>query len=153
MPIRIRDAGNALRTVAALRMRDAGNALRTIQMIRMRDASNVLRTVYVAMAAAVNPSSVSGTRGSFGPGALSVTSNVATATPSGGTAPFTYAWSFVAGDNTIGATAPTSASTTFSASVPFGSQKSATFGVTVTDANGASAAAQVSVTLTHVDLN
>jgi hypothetical protein len=49
MGIKVRDAGNVLRTITQIRVRDAGNVLRTIQRVRIRDAGNVLRTVWEAV--------------------------------------------------------------------------------------------------------
>lgn len=53
--LRMRDAGNTLRTITQIRMRDAGGTLRTIQRVRMRDAGNTLRTVFDAVLDAVVP--------------------------------------------------------------------------------------------------
>lgn len=44
-----------------------------------------------------------------------VTTNNVTATPAGGTAPYTYAWEYVSGDLGISATAAAAATTAFSA--------------------------------------
>lgn len=154
MGIAMRDAANALRVVKTLKMRDASNVLRTAQTIRMRDASNVLRTVWTALSASANPSTVTGTRGSFGPSALVVTSNNTTVTPAGGVGPFTYAWTHRSGDSGVNINAPTSATTAFYMSMPAGSSTFADFTCTVTDtASGATATAVVGVYLYHVDYN
>lgn len=64
--------------------------------------------------ASAAPSSVAGSTVTSG---ATATSNAATATPSGGTAPYDYAWEFVSGDATIVANTPLVASTTFRATV------------------------------------
>lgn len=69
--------------------------------------------------------------------------NPVTATPTGGKAPFTYVWSLLSGATTI--TSPTNASTTFSQVVASGGSASATARVTVTDALGSTATADVSI--------
>jgi hypothetical protein len=120
--IRIRDSGNTLRTIdgtgsTRIRMRDAGNTLRTITRIRMRDASNVLRTVYdtsggTAFAASASPTFAFGSTSGSG----SATTYATTVTASGGTAPYTYAWSLIAHDHPTAIptiNSPTSATTTF----------------------------------------
>lgn len=65
-----------------------------------------------AMTASASPGSVSGT-GSSG-GSFTVTSNASSATPSGGTGPYTYLWQKVSGDAGTAADTGTAASTTFS---------------------------------------
>lgn len=99
------------------------------------------------------PSSAAKTQGSFGPGALTLTSINTTAAVAGGSAPFAYAWAYVSGDVTIAADSPTAATTAFSASVALGVSKAAVFKVTVTDANGSTGDDLVNVNLRHVDLN
>lgn len=84
-----------------------------------------------------------------GPGTC--TSDVATATPVGGTAPYAYVWSFVSGDDII-INSPTAQSTTFSHDTIFPADDYfADFNCTVTDANGAIAVTNTcSVTLVQV---
>jgi hypothetical protein len=81
-----------------------------------------------ALSGYANKSSVGGTR--LGPG--SVTSATVTVTATGGTGPYTYAWSKIAGD-TITATAPTSNATAFSGTVGGGETITATFQCVITD--------------------
>lgn len=145
--IRIRDASNVLRTVRRIRMRDASNVLRTIRRVRIRDASNVLRVVYTAFSAIVTPTIVSGSTD------LStledVTTNSATALTSGGTAPYTYAWTLLSSDGFISWTidSPTTAATTFTANdVPGSMFTIATFQVEITDDTGEKAYATVTAT-------
>ena len=94
----------------------------------------------------VAPSSVSGTGDSHA--AILITSSTATATPTGGTAPYTYAWTKVSGD-TLTVTNPTNASTAFRASIGPGDSRGATYRCTVTDKNGLTAQDTVSITLTN----
>ena len=68
-----------------------------------------------------------------------------TATPTGGRAPFTYAWARVSGDTSISATAPSSAVTRFSRFVPDTNTYSGVWRVTVTDADGTTATDTVSI--------
>lgn len=105
------------------------------------------------LSASASPPAVSKTQGSFGPGALTLTSNTTTVTPAGGVAPFTYAWAYLSGDTGVNPTAASSATSAFSGSIAVGEVKSTTFRCTVTDANGATATASVTCTLNHVDLN
>lgn len=94
----------------------------------------------------VAPSSVFGEGNSAA--IILITSSTATATPTGGTAPYTYAWTKVSGD-TMTATNPTSASTAFRLGVGPGDVKTATYRCTVTDKNGLTAQDTVSITLTN----
>lgn len=91
------------------------------------------------LVASVAPSSVSGAISR--PGVATATTNEATVTVTGGTAPFTYAW--VSTDGAMTATAPTLAATRFSASVEGGESASDTFTCTVTDARAQTASAVV----------
>lgn len=75
-----------------------------------------------------NKSSVGGTR----VGAGSVTSATVTVTASGGTSPYTYAWTKISGD-AITATLSTSATTAFSGTVALGETLTAQFECEITD--------------------
>lgn len=76
-----------------------------------------------------------------------VVSNTVTTTPSGGTGPYTYAWTRVSGSASIQATAPTAATSAFLAGLYDGTTKTATFRCTVTDSLAATATIDVPVTL------
>lgn len=66
---------------------------------------------------------------------IAITTGIATATPIGGTSPFSYAWA--GGDENWTITNPASASTAFrAAAVPAADGFTTTFTCTVTDANG-----------------
>lgn len=71
-------------------------------------------------------------------GPSTITTNAVTATPTGGVAPFSYAW---AGGTT--ATAPTSATTAFSRFTNAGETVPETWTVTVTDSLGQSGTASI----------
>lgn len=78
-------------------------------------------------------------------GAQTQTTDPTTVTPSGGTGPYTYAWARISGDAHISADAATSATTTFTATTHPSNDFTAMFQCTVTDSQGATATALVSV--------
>lgn len=82
------------------------------------------------------------------PASRTVTSSSTTATPSGGVGPYTYAWARVSGD-VIAAVSSTSATTTFSGSVPIDLNTAAVMRVTVTDGASNTATADVNVALEY----
>lgn len=98
------------------------------------------------MTAAAAPTATSGTR--IG-GGLTYSGTV-TASPTGGTGPYTYAWARTGGGTTTEATTPSAASTTFRTYFDTGGQsRTAYFVCTVTDSLGAVAnTAAVTVSLT-----
>lgn len=98
------------------------------------------------------PANVSKTQGSFGPGALALTTNNAVCQATGGLAPYTYLWSQVSGDAMV-PTAPAFSSCRFGANVNLGDTLSAVFKCTVTDANGATTEALANAELHHADMN
>jgi hypothetical protein len=117
-------------------------------------SSVMLQSVDLAAGAGATayPTSVSKTISSTDGLSHSATTPVTTLSATGGTAPYTYAWELDSGDASITITSPSSASTTFSASLAPDEAKTATFTGTVTDANGVKMTANVSATLHHVDL-
>lgn len=126
------------RTIAGIRMRDAGNVLRTVALARIRDAAGTLRTFYSALSATASPTFCSGVGDS--PSAIDVTTQATTATPAGGVAPYTYAWSRTGGDTDVNALGPTAQTTGFQVSnINPSEEKEATFICTITDAAGSTA--------------
>lgn len=146
--LRIRDAGGTLRTIVRVRVRDETNVLRTIQRISARASSaNLFKTVFQPFAAAITPSPVDGFLA--GTATASVTTSAVTATPTGGTSPYTYAWAQT-GSSPYAWTinSPAIASTSFTAAaVEVGAYATNLFQVTITDANGATATANVSASV------
>ncbi len=87
----IRDGGNVARTITAIQMRDGTNTPRDISEIRVRDSNNVSRIVFTtapSMSLEITPASVGGVV--FGSG--TITTDAATAVPTGGVPPYTYLW-------------------------------------------------------------
>jgi hypothetical protein len=84
-----------------------------------------------------------------------MTSRFATATPTGGLAPFTYAWTLVSSTGLTGITInyPTSASTSVTATltVPVGTTGYANLKCTATDALGTSKSATVTFSFVYYE--
>ncbi|MGV0964190.1 MAG: hypothetical protein ACOYBT_09900 [Polynucleobacter sp.] len=74
-----------------------------------------------------------------------VQSDFSTATPEGGLAPYSYAWTILSGSAVANNT--TSASTNFEKALPPGTESQSTARVSCTDALGSTAIADISVTL------
>jgi hypothetical protein len=89
----------------------------------------------------ITPESVSG----FIVGGGTATTNAATATPSGGLAPFTYSWTQTFGSG-AGISSPSAATTTFSLAISPNDFQTATFQCVVTDSLGSAATANVNAT-------
>jgi hypothetical protein len=97
----------------------------------------VLRTVYQFFSVSLDTTNAYGNDNDGGVTPYgSVTSNAVTVTVSGGTAPYTYAWEYVDGSIAVVPVAPTSASTTFTATVGSEYPTIAIYRCKVTDANG-----------------
>lgn len=94
-----------------------------------------------ALVATLDKAAVSGSRS----GAGTVTTGSVTVTASGGTGPYTYAWTRVTGE-TFTPTAATSATTAFQITVAAEDVKTAQYRCTVTDSLSATYAVDVSVT-------
>lgn len=93
-----------------------------------------------ALAVSISPSSLYTTR----VGAGTVVSAPATATASGGSGGYTYAWTYVSG-NSFSVTSPTSASTTFSTSLLAAQYKLGVYRCTVTDSLSNTAHADITI--------
>lgn len=78
-----------------------------------------------------------------------LTTDATTVTPSGGTGPYTYAWTLVSGD-TLTINSPTAATTTFTGTPAYNSNLSGVYRCTVTDSLAATASITVSATVFHV---
>jgi hypothetical protein len=146
----IRDGTNTARTLTALVIRDGGNVARTITELWVRDLNNVPRLVFnpsgsATLAVSLSADSVHGR--SHGTG--TATTSIVTATPTGGTAPYTYAWSLVDTDGTPNPDAdnPTSAATSFTQTgMNPDDYIASNWLLTVTDTNGVTTTANVSAT-------
>ncbi len=102
---------------------------------------NVVAAAYIKpLTVVITPSSVAGSS-NFPP----VVTNPATATPDGGKAPYSYAWTKVTGSAPSQADSPSASSTTFS-STQLPGLINETWKCTVTDAVGFTAEDEVDVT-------
>lgn len=84
--------------------------------------------------------------GSGSPG-LVITSVGPNTTPSGGTGPYTYAWSYLAGDASINISSSTAQNPTWSKTLGSAEIADASWLVTVTDSLGATASTSITVSL------
>lgn len=157
MPLQIRFGGNWI-TPSALKI-FSGGAWRDIKAIKLfadgewRDVGNFTTPAEEGggggggtLVISVSNTTVnkSGTNQSI------LTGNVTT-TPSGGLAPYTYAWAKLSGDS-ISAVSPASATTQFRATTMAELEvRTATFRVTCTDSLGSSDTEDVSVTITRTE--
>jgi hypothetical protein len=121
--------------------------LRPLKSVKVRDSGGTLRTVFSGLKVSSNFTSFTG----FGSYEPVISSPTCVVTPTGGTAPYTYAWTLV-GTSGLGLAAidaPTSASTTFSAtSLSDFLPLEATFRCTVTDAGSVVGTIDVRVSFT-----
>lgn len=99
----------------------------------------------VPLSISISPSSLYNSRSGGG----SLTSSPATGTGSGGTAPYTYAWTYVSG-NSYTINSPSSASTTFTTSLTAGQLKSGVYRCTVTDSLSATASDTITVEMESI---
>lgn len=148
MAFQILDAEGVLRTIAAGSIQD-GATLRPLRTIQILDGAT-LRTVasfVPPLSAMVSPSQAFG----FGTDGM-VTSEAATVTPTGGGAPYTYAWVRNTGAATINS--PTSATTTFTETGLAASEaRNSTFTCTVTDASGQTAVVSASAYIERISIS
>lgn len=106
------------------------------------DAWSQVASFIPPLSVSINPGTAYGFASPLKPIAMTVTTDFLRATPAGGKAPFTYAWSITSHTGslpTIGY--PSSAQTNASATVARDSEQTATTRVTVTDALGSTATA------------
>ncbi len=129
--------------IRKIRLRDAAGPAE-LQRVWLRGADGITRLMWSASAAmtvSAEPDQVDGAAARNFP--TSVTTSQATAAVAGGAAPFTYSWSFLAGDDwTI--SAPNSPTTSFRANaVAAGETVGASFSCTVTDRFGNTATSNI----------
>lgn len=150
MTLKIQDAGT-LRTITRLAIRQAG-VTRQIKTLKVMHGG-VLRTVAVfasPLSLSASPAGSSNTYESFGlPLPQTLTSDLITAIPSGGLAPFTYAWAYLSGD-TFTVSHPTSAGTYFSHTFNSFGIRSGTYRCTVTDSVGTTATVDVPISIEFI---
>lgn len=137
----------ALRIITGIKVRVAGET-RQLRKVSVKQGGE-LRVV----ASFYSPLSLSISQDMFGAeftdgGPAYVQSNTATATPSGGTAPYSYVWSIQSGA-AVSFTAPNSATTAVGDTFASGS-RAGTALCTVTDANGSVALATCSFVLDNI---
>ena len=140
----IRDGTNTPRVISKLMIRDGTNTPREISAIYARDENNIPRLIYnpsgsLTLSVALSDDEVQGTSSGTG---TATTAPAVTATPSGGTAPYTYAWTLDSYSASVPPTANslTSATTTFTqTSMDPGGIYTSAFRITVTDANSVTA--------------
>lgn len=157
MPISVMDATSVLRTLSRLSVWD-GTALVRIGRAKVMDSDGVtLRTVATfttPLSATYSPLGVFAVGASNTP--LSLTTNAVTVTPSGGTGPYTYAWTVhaysAATSPTIGNAALATTAFTQSAVDP-DTTETATFRCTVTDAFAQTAQVDVPATFEVTSLS
>lgn len=144
--------GGALREIKRLRLLQLGS-LRDIRVLKQLNGGTlrIVGQFAPALSVSASPSSVSGATSSFSGPPQGVVTNSTTATPAGGVAPYTYAWT-ITGQGSPGALSPNAAKTAFVATVPCGETYSNTATVTVTDAIGQTATDTVAAQFTHADL-
>lgn len=137
-----RDETGTIRAIVGIATRDSANVLQTIDTAYARDAVLTRRTVFSSLAVTISPDHLNAT--GYSPGTVSPWTGFCTASPTGGTAPYRYAWTV---DNSWGVLNPTSASTAFQ-SIPLspGDGSDATGTITVTDANSLTATATIPLT-------
>lgn len=139
----VRDEANVSRTITAIQVRDETNTERDISEVWVRDSNNVPRLVFSPVAPltlAIDPPVLYGASSGSG----TITTDPATATPTGGLAPFTYSWvleDYIA-DTPPTANSPASATTTFTQTgLTPGDSASSSWQCEVTDDQGATATA------------
>lgn len=106
-----------------------------------------------ALSATVNRGSVVGSivlpHAGSPPVANVITSQSVTVTATGGTAPYTYLWTKLAGDSAVVASQLFSATSFFNANVPRNQDRSATMRCTITDAAAATFTVDISASLNY----
>jgi hypothetical protein len=151
MSIKVRVAG-AIQTATAIRVMVNGS-LRPAKKVSVM-AGGALRAFFMlgqsgggsSFVLNRNIDQVDGEKYSAKP--TRVTTGPVTVTPTGGVSPYSYLWERISGDSRVTPTNPTTATTTFGATL-FDDTVEAVFRCTATDAAGASATTTVEARLTH----
>ena len=123
-----------------------GGLVKSLSRVAYSDGTNVvdLATFSPPMSAAASFDSATGSTS----GDSTATTNSITVTPTGGTAPYTYAWTKTSGDGTV--VSPTKATTRFSQFLYNNTAASGVFLCTVTDSLGATATASVNASFISI---
>lgn len=133
--LQIKDSAGTMRTIRSLTVMDDTGTPRLLQTLKIKDDTGTLQLVYQYFTAVASPDMVSGS-GSSG-GTIAITTSASTATPTGGTAPYTYAWTQTSGAGLWTANSPTGAISDFTGyAIGPGDGDDATFICTVTDSLG-----------------
>lgn len=134
----VRDGANVPRAISGIQVRDGTNTPRDIVEGWVRASNNALKLVFALappMTLDIAPDEAPG----FTNGSGTATTLLATATPTGGMAPYNYAWTLISHTHPSVApfaTAPTSAATRFTqTAIGPGESYSAVFRCTVTDSS------------------
>jgi hypothetical protein len=151
--IKVIDAASADRALSAISVIDPNGTSRNLLEMRVIDTGGTDRLVFStgggALAVSATPASVGGSSLSTG----SITSGATTVSASGGTAPYTHAWTLISYDNLTPPVVnfPTAATTNFTQSnINYNETYSAVFRDTVTDAALATATVDVPVSWSQI---
>lgn len=151
--LKVIDAGSTDRALSAVAVTDPNGTSRNLLEMRVIDAAGVDRIVFStgggALAASATPASVAGSSLATG----SITSGTVTVSASGGTGPYTHAWTLISHDNLTPPTVnfPAAAMTNFTQSnVGYNGTYSAVFRDSVTDATPTTVTVDVPVSWSQV---
>lgn len=151
--INVIDAASVDRALSAISIIDPNGTSRNLLQMRVIDAGGTDRLVFStgggALAASATPASVGGSSLTTG----SISSGATTVSASGGTGPYTHAWTLISHDNLTPPTVnfPTAATTNFTQSnIGYNEAFTAVFRDTVTDAVAATATVDVAVSWSHI---
>lgn len=92
MSLKMLDSTSVSRSIKRLSIMDETDTLQTLEQLSIQDETNALQPVFSGMTVAASPDTLSATISTPFPSDAQ-TSNPSIATPTGGVAPYTYAWS------------------------------------------------------------